>query len=107
MCNAEVIKLLYPLWLLLKFPFHLFVVFLPVAYDTTNRIQVQIQIVMEKTELKKEVESLLKDLPEDAEWDDLMYKIYVRQSIEQGLKDSERGRIISHEEIKKKYKLAR
>lgn len=58
---------------------------------------------MEKAELKKEVESLLKDLPEDADWDDLMYKIYVRQSIEQGLKDSEEGRVISHEEIKNKY----
>jgi len=62
---------------------------------------------MEKTEFKKEVEHLLKDLPEDANWDDLMYKIYVRQSIEQGLKDSEKGRVISHEEIKKKYRFAK
>lgn len=62
---------------------------------------------MEKAELKKEVEHLLKNLPEDAGWDDLMYKIYVRQSIEQGLKDSEEGRIISHEEIRKKYILAK
>lgn len=62
-------------------------------------------ITMEKSELKKEVEHLLNDLPEDADWDDLMYKIYVRQSIEQGLKDSEEGRIISHEEIKRKYQL--
>ncbi len=62
---------------------------------------------MEKTELKKEVENLLRDLPDDANWDDLMYKIYVRQSIEQGLRDSEEGRIISHEEIKKKYRLAK
>lgn len=60
---------------------------------------------MEKSELKKEVEHLLNDLPEDADWDDLMYKIYVRQSIEQGLKDSEEGRVISHEEIKRKYQL--
>ena len=58
---------------------------------------------MEKAELKKEVEHLLKDLPEDAEWDDLMYKIYVRQSIEQGLKDVEEGRMVSHEDIKKKF----
>ena len=58
---------------------------------------------MKKAELKKEVEHLLKDLPEDAEWDDLMYKIYVRQSIEQGLKDVEEGRIVSHEDIKKKF----
>ena len=62
---------------------------------------------MEKTELKKEVENLLRDLPDNANWDDLMYKIYVRQSIEQGLRDSEEGRIISHEEIKKKYRLAK
>lgn len=58
---------------------------------------------MQKAELKKEVEGLLKNLPEDANWDDVMYQIYVRQSIEQGLKDAEEGRVISHEEIKKKY----
>ncbi len=62
---------------------------------------------MEKAKLKKVVEHLLDDLPEDADWDDLMYKIYVRQSIEQGLKDSEDERIISHEEIKKKFKPAK
>lgn len=61
---------------------------------------------MDKAKLRKEVQDLLEDLPEDAEWEDLMYKIYVRQSIEQGLKDSEEGRVISHEEIKKKYKIA-
>lgn len=61
---------------------------------------------MEKAVLKKEVENMLNDLPDDANWDDLMYKIYVRQSIEQGLKDSEAGRTILHEEIKKKYKPA-
>jgi len=60
---------------------------------------------MEKAVLKKEVENMLKDLPDDADWDDVMYKIYVRQSIEHGLKDSETGRTVSHEEIKKKYKL--
>ena len=61
---------------------------------------------MEKALLKKEVENILNDLPDDADWDDVMYKIYVRQSIEQGLKDSEAGRTVSHEDIKKKYKLA-
>lgn len=34
------------------------------------------------------------DLPDDANWDDLMYKNYVRQSIEQGLEDSKAGRTI-------------
>lgn len=62
---------------------------------------------MEKIDLKKEVENMLKDLPEDASWDDVMYKIYVRQSIEQGLQDSQEGRVISHEDIKKRYQLAK
>jgi len=61
---------------------------------------------MEKTVLKKEIENMLNDLPDDANWDDLMYKIYVRQSIEQGLKDSEAGRTVSHQNIRKKYQLA-
>jgi predicted transcriptional regulator len=61
---------------------------------------------MEKAVLKKEIENMLDDLPEDANWDDVMYKIYVRQSIDQGLKDSEAGRTVSHEDIKKTYKLA-
>lgn len=61
---------------------------------------------MEKTALIKEVENMLNDLPDDANWDDLVYKIYVRQSIEQGLKASEAGRTMSHEQIKKKYQLA-
>ncbi len=60
---------------------------------------------MEKTVLKKELESLLKELPHQADWDDAMYKVYVRKSIEQGLKDIEDGCTLSHEEVKKKYQL--
>lgn len=58
---------------------------------------------MEKAELKKEMNDLLDELPENANWNDVMYKIYVRQSIEQGLKDVEEGRVISHEDLKKKF----
>ncbi|CAN5257408.1 hypothetical protein BH23BAC3_BH23BAC3_36430 [soil metagenome] len=61
---------------------------------------------MKKAILRKEVERLLEDLPEDANWNDLMYKIYVRQSIEQGLEDSQKDRLKPHEDIRKKYQLA-
>ncbi len=61
---------------------------------------------MAEPKLKEKVENLLNELPEDADWNDLMYKIYVRQSIEQGLKDVEEGRVISHEEIKKRFNLS-
>ena len=55
--------------------------------------------------VKSAAKDLIDKLPEEAEWDDLMYEIYVRQSIEKGMKDSHAGRTISHEEIKRKYKL--
>jgi len=38
-------------------------------------------------------------LPDDCTWDDVMYRIYVRQKIEAGLRDSEDGRLIPHEEV--------
>jgi hypothetical protein len=58
---------------------------------------------MNKTKIKKEMDELLEELPEEANWNDVMYKIYVRQSIEQGLSDVEEGRIISHKELKSKF----
>ena len=43
---------------------------------------------MDLSQLKKEMVNLLDGLPDDADWDDVMYSIYVRQSIEDGLEDS-------------------
>ena len=39
-------------------------------------------------------------LPDQASWDDIMYELYVKQKIEEGLADIEAGRTIPHEEIK-------
>jgi hypothetical protein len=47
--------------------------------------------------------NLLDGLPDDANWDDVMYSIYVRQSIEDGLEDSKRGDLVDHSVIKRKY----
>jgi len=61
---------------------------------------------MQTVDIKKEVHNLLKDLPEDATWDDLMYKIYVRQAIEAGLKDSEAGRTVDVKDIRSRFGLS-
>ena len=42
---------------------------------------------------------------EDATWDDLMYKIYVQQAIEAGLKDSDVGRTMSVGDVRAKFGL--
>ena len=60
---------------------------------------------METRSIKEELQDLIKDLPENATWDDLMYKIYVRQAIEAGLEDSEAGRTLNVEEVRSRFGL--
>ena len=55
--------------------------------------------------VKEEARRLIEDLPENATWDDLMYKIYVRQAIEAGLADSEAGRTMDVKEVRAKFGL--
>lgn len=55
------------------------------------------------TNVKEEAEKLVRELPDDATWDDLMYRIYVRQKIEAGLRDVEEGRVASQEEVERLF----
>ena len=60
---------------------------------------------METISVKEEAKRLVEQLPENSTWDDLMYRIYVRQSIEAGLADSQAGRTISVEELREQFGL--
>ena len=44
---------------------------------------------------KEEAHKLIESLPDDATWEDLMYEIYVHESIQRGLEDSRAGRTVS------------
>jgi len=46
---------------------------------------------------------LIQKLPEQASWEDIMYELYVRKKIEEGLKAEEAGRTIFHEKVKKRF----
>lgn len=46
---------------------------------------------------------LLRKLPPQSTWDDLMYRIYMRQTIEERLREAEKGVWIPHEEVFRKY----
>jgi predicted transcriptional regulator len=61
---------------------------------------------MKNARVKVEARRLVEELPENATWDDLMYRIYVRQAIEAGFEDSEAGRIVSVEEVRARFGLA-
>ena len=61
---------------------------------------------MNSQTVKEAAKQLVENLPEDVTWDDLMYQIYVRQNIEAGLADSEAGRVVEVEEIRKRFGLS-
>lgn len=60
---------------------------------------------MSMQNVKEAAKQLVENLPEDVTWDELMYQIYVRQNIEAGLADSEAGRVVEVEEIRKRFGL--
>ena len=53
--------------------------------------------------IKEEARQLVERLPDNVTWDDLMHEIYVRQKIAAGLLAADEGRVISHEDVKKKF----
>jgi hypothetical protein len=59
------------------------------------------------TPVKQEAKRLVDELPDDATWDDLMYTIYVRQSIEAGIRDADAGRVLSVDEVRARFGLPR
>jgi predicted transcriptional regulator len=60
---------------------------------------------MKNLNIKQEARKLIDRLPENSTWDDLMYQIYVRQTVEAGLADSKAGNLISVQEVRKNFGL--
>ncbi len=60
---------------------------------------------MQTENIKQKAYRIVDKLPVNATWDDLMYHIYVRQTIEAGIKDSDEGRTVDVKEVRKKFGL--
>jgi predicted transcriptional regulator len=56
-------------------------------------------------DVRSDALQLVNALPQDATWDDPMYQIYVRQSIEAGIKDADEGRVVDVDEVRRKFGL--
>ncbi|OIP28959.1 MAG: hypothetical protein COW04_10965 [Deltaproteobacteria bacterium CG12_big_fil_rev_8_21_14_0_65_43_10] len=54
---------------------------------------------------KEEAIKLIDKLPDQATWDDIMYEFYVRKKLEVALEAVQEGRVVPHEEVKKKFSL--
>lgn len=60
---------------------------------------------MQIESIKHEAGRILNSLSDDATWDDLMEQIYVRQTIEAGIRDSDAGRTVDVKEVRKRFGL--
>ncbi|MDB4766125.1 hypothetical protein OAG71_00410 [bacterium] len=56
--------------------------------------------------VKAKVSETIATLPDDATWDDVMYRLYVREKIEAGLKDVKNGNTVSVSEVRKRFGLS-
>ena len=48
---------------------------------------------------KQEALTLINDLPDNASWEEIQYRLFVKQKIDRGLADVEAGRVTPHEEV--------
>ncbi len=55
--------------------------------------------------MKEEARRLVEKLPENSTWEDLVHEIYVRQTVEAGLADSQAGRMTDVEQVRSSFGL--
>lgn len=60
----------------------------------------------EPKNIKSAVRQLVDSLPDDATWGDVMYRIYVRQSIDAGRQDAAEGRLADVAEVRRHFGLS-
>jgi len=55
--------------------------------------------------IKQVAHQVIDQLPEEASWKDLIYELSVMQDIEEGLADSEAGRVVDNATVRKEFGL--
>ena len=68
----------------------------------SNHVTALSELFVPTTNFRDEVRRLVDHLPNDAPWDDVLYEIYVRQSIEAGLADCDAGHLLPTEEVRRR-----
>lgn len=59
----------------------------------------------EPENIKTAARQLVDSLPDDATWDDVMYRIYVRQAIDAGRQDAAEGRLVDVADVRRHFGL--
>lgn len=53
--------------------------------------------------IKEDAINLINKMPNHSTWDDIMYELYVKKKLATALEAAEDGRVISHENVKKRF----
>lgn len=61
---------------------------------------------MSTTVKKETARKIIDDLPDDATWDDLMYRLYVVECIEQGRADCKAGKVTGNRDVREEFGLS-
>lgn len=59
-----------------------------------------------RDDLRGAAHRLIDGLPDGATWDDVMYRVYVRQAVDAGLQDAHEGRVVDVSEVRRQFGLA-
>ena len=60
----------------------------------------------QESTVKLEAQRLVESLPDDVSWDDIMYRIYVRQCMNAEIADADAGRVVSVDEVRRRFGLS-
>jgi predicted transcriptional regulator len=55
--------------------------------------------------IKEQARKIVEELPDTATWEDLIYRLYVREAIEAGIADADAGRVMDVTEVRAEYGL--
>lgn len=58
---------------------------------------------MSTVTIKSELRDIADRIPDSASYNDAMYQLYVRMKIAKGKQAADEGRIISHDEVKRRF----
>ena len=58
------------------------------------------------TDIRADAHKLIDSLPNGSTWDDVMYRIYVRQAIDKGIADAENGDVVPVDEVRRRFGLS-
>ncbi len=60
---------------------------------------------MSASHVKEQARRIVDALPDNATWEDLIYRLYVREAIEAGIRDADAGRVVDVTQVRAEYGL--